>query len=225
MKTGSVHAISVALIPAVTLLAATLNLRAQNTSVPPDVKAFAARYVAAYNSKDLARLESMYLPQSRTCITPANREFYDSMARQMSEEVAPGYLLSIVPVNEGNMKVFASEMYFLVKPESELHIDYQYPGTNDGGQLVLSLVRQNGRWMADFPCMTAQAIKDYQDDEADREHYKAIAAAIKEPLRSELLAMLRVHKLGEAETRYQQVTGGDMKTAVLVVTALNEQGR
>ncbi|HET6169754.1 MAG TPA: hypothetical protein VFE01_06215 [Terracidiphilus sp.] len=225
MKSGPVHAISLALIPAVTLLAAGLNVRAQNTSVPPDVKAFAAQYVAAYNSKDLARLESMYLPQSRTCVTPANREFYNSIARQMSDEVAPGYLLSLMPVNEGNMKAFASEMYFLVKPERELHIDYQYPGTNDGGQLVLSLIRQNGRWMADFPCMTAHAIKDYQDNAAAREHYKAIAAAIKQPLRSQLLAMLRAHKLGEAETRYQQVTGGDMRTAMLVVSALKDQGR
>ncbi|HUN84886.1 MAG TPA: hypothetical protein VMU48_10925 [Terracidiphilus sp.] len=205
------------------ILAAPLNLRAQNTPVPPDVKAFAAQYVAAYNSHDLARLESQYLPQSRACVTPANKDVYEALSMQRSDSVPPGYLLSLMPVNDGNLKAFASQMYFLAKPERELHIDYQYPGTVDSGQLLLWLVRQNGRWMADFPCMTADAIKSYRDDAPDREHYKAIAAAIKEPLRSKLIAMLRLHKLGEAETLYKQVTGGDMQTATLVVSALNEQ--
>jgi hypothetical protein len=125
-------------------------------------------------------------------------------------------------VNEGNLKALSSRAYFPVSPERELHIDYQYPETNDGGQLVLWLVRQDGRWMGDFPCMTAQGVKNYRDNATAREHYKALAAAIKEPLRSQLLAMLRAHKTGEAETRYQQVYGGDMRTAMLVINALQD---
>jgi hypothetical protein len=54
--------------------AATLNVRAQEMSVPPDVKAFAAQYVAAFNAKDKVRLEALYLPKSRACITPANHD-------------------------------------------------------------------------------------------------------------------------------------------------------
>ena len=204
----------------------TLNGRAQDTSVPPDVKAFAAQYVAAFNAKDKARLESLNLPQSRVCITPENKEIYDTLlSLQMRDSVPPGYMLSLTPVNEGNLKAFANDVYFPVKPERELHIDYQYPETNDGGQHVLWLVRQNGRWMDDFPCMTVHGIKSYRDNAAAREHYKTLAAAIKEPLRSELLVMLRLHKTEEAETRYQQVIGGDMRTAMLVIDALHDQVR
>jgi hypothetical protein len=56
------------------IFAATLNVRAQDTGVPPDVKAFAAQYVAAFNAKDKVRLEALYLPKSRACITPANHD-------------------------------------------------------------------------------------------------------------------------------------------------------
>jgi len=67
--------------------------------------------------------------------------------------------------------------------------------------------------MGDFPCMTDAGLKHYRDDAAARAHYKEMADAIKDPLRSELLTMLRQHKSGEASTRYQQATGSDIRTA------------
>ncbi|MGC2636402.1 MAG: hypothetical protein WA294_04440 [Acidobacteriaceae bacterium] len=192
------------------------------THVPADVKAFAADYVAAWNAKDEGRLAGLMAPQSRACITAETRPVYDQIARtEMRDEVAPGYLLSLMPVNEGNLRAMGQEGYFLVKPERELHIDYSYPNTNDGGQLVLYLVHEDGRWMSDFPCMTAAGIRDFKDAAADRERYKAMAAAIKEPLRSELAGMLSKHQTGEAEERYKAATGCDMKTAVLVINALD----
>jgi hypothetical protein len=201
-------------------------LQSQNSDlpVPPDVKAFAAQYVAAYNSRVEARLLSLNLPESRACITSANKDVYDQIARgMMRESVPPDYVVSLMPVNEGNLKALASQAYFLVKPQRELHIDYQYPDTNDGGQLVLWLVHQGGRWMGDFPCMTEASLKDFRDSAAAREHYRTVAAAVKGPLRSELLAMLRKHQSGEAAERYQKATGSDMRTAMLVVNALQDQ--
>jgi hypothetical protein len=157
---------------------------------------------------------------------PANKDVYDWTARMgMRDSVPPQYLLSLTPVNEGNLKALASRMYFKVKPERELHIDYQYPNANDGGQLILWLVRRNGRWTADFPCMTPQGLKDFRDNAAACKHYEAIAATIKEPLRKELLAMLRRHQSGEAAERYRKATGSDMRTSMLVVNALGDEQR
>lgn len=204
--------------------AAALTLHAQDTPVPPDVKAFAAQYVAAYDSGDLARLESLYLPQSRACITPANKDVYSELASLNAHDHVPAkVLLSWMPVNVGNLNALAAQVHFLVKPERELHIDYQYPNTNDGGQLILWLVRQNGRWMSDFPCMTEQGIKDFRDNAAAREHYKTIATAIKDPLRAQLITMLRAHQLGEAAERYQKATGSDMPTCMRVIASLQDQ--
>lgn len=218
--------ISTAIFVLALAFAVALNVRAQNTAVPPDIKAFAAQYVAAFNSKDQTRLLSLNLPQSRACITPQNKDVYNpALFMQMRDTVPSNYMLSLMPVNESNLKALAAEEYFPVKPERELHIDYQYPETNDGGQLIIWLVRQNGRWIGDFPCMTAQGIKHYRDNAAAREHYKTLAAAIKDPLRSQLLAMLRKHETGEAEERYQKATGSDIRTSMLVINALQDQLR
>ena len=199
-----------------------LNRMESYTHVPADVKAFAAEYVAAWNAKDPARLSRLIVPGSQACATAENKAVYDEMQRaEMRDAVAPGYLLSLMPLDEANMKAMASQGYFLVKPERELRIDYDYPNTRDGGQLLLYLVHENGRWMSVFPCMTAGAIQDYRDGAADRAHYKAIAAGIKEPLRSELISMLQKHQRGEAEERYKAATGCDMRMAMLVVTALD----
>jgi hypothetical protein len=35
--------------------------------------------------------------------------------------------------------------------------------------------------------------------------------------------MLRAHKTEEAQERYQQVNGGDLRTAMLVISALHDQ--
>lgn len=190
------------------------------THVPPDVKAFAADYVAAYNSKDPERVLALNVPEWRACITPANKDVYDVLLRARRDPITADYMLMLMPVNEGNLKAFAQDTYFPVKPERELHIDWQYPNTVDSGQVVLYLVHQNGRWNTDSPCMTAKSIRDFRDGAADREKYKAMAAKVKEPLRGELLAMLERHQAGEAEQRYKAATGCDMKTAVLVVNAL-----
>lgn len=206
------------------LLAAGSAFYAQDAPAPPDVRAFAAQYVAAYNTHDLGRLLALYLPESRACIPPENKDVYAATASlNRHDTVLPGYLLSFTPVNEGNLTALASEMYLPVKPERELHIDYQYPNTNDGGQLVLWLVRRDGRWWSDFPCITAQGLKNFRDNAAGREQYKKIAAAIQEPLRSELVAMLRQHQIGEAEERYKKAVGCDMRTSMLVINALQEQ--
>ena len=206
------------------LCGAAFNLPAQDAPVPPDVKAFAAQYVAAFNSKDLARFKALQLPQSLACITPENEDVYDWLLKaQMRDHVPPHYRVSLVPVSEQNLQAAANEMSFPVKPEHELHIDYEYPETRDGGTIVLWIARQNGRWMGDAPCMTDQAIADFRANAAEREKYKKLAEEIKDPLRSELMAMLRVQKIGEAEERYRKATGADMKTSVLVVNALADQ--
>lgn len=190
------------------------------THVPADVKAFAAEYVAAYNSRDLGRVMGLNV-QEWHCVTPANKDVYEALNRAMTNDpITAGYTLMLMPVNEQNLKAFAQDTYFPVKPERELHIDWQYPNSVDSGQVVLYLVHRNGRWSTDQPCMTPKAIKDFRDDAPGRAKYKVMAAGIKQPLRGELLAMLARHQTGEAEERYKVATGCDMNTAARVMVAL-----
>jgi|ERR1700719_486046 len=205
------------------------SARAQTAQgVPGDVKNFVAQYVAATNAKDTARLRSFLYPKSLACIMPENKDYYDAMASHIGEPIPPNYKFSVMPVNEGNLKALEDMgQRWTVKPMQELHIDYQQG--DDVGSYIVYLVHENGRWFQDFPCATDAAIKQYRDNavanEAALAHYKALAADIKDPLRSELLGLLRAHETGRATDRYHEATGQDYKTSMYVMNELKTQVR
>jgi hypothetical protein len=196
--------------------------------VPGDVKSFATQYVAATNARDIAQLRLFLNPQSLACITPENKDYYDAMASHTGEPIPPNYKFSVMPVNEGNLKALESMgQRWTVKPAQELHIDYQQG--DDVGGYVVYLIHENGRWFYDLPCATDASIKQYRDNAAANEaalaHYKTIASEIKEPLRSQLLNLLRAHETGTAIDRYHQATRQDYKTSMYVINALKTQAR
>jgi hypothetical protein len=205
------------------------SVRAQTAQgVSGDVKNFVTQYVAATNAKDTARLRSFLYPKSLACIMPENKDYYDAMASHIGEPIPPNYKFSVMPVNEGNLKALESMgQRWTVKPMQELHIDYQQG--DDVGSYIVYLIHENGRWFQDFPCATDAAIKQYRDNavanEAALAHYKALAADIKDPLRSELLGLLRAHETGRATDRYHEATGQDYKTSMYVMNALKTQAR
>ena len=205
------------------------SARAQTAQgVPGDVKNFVAQYVAATNAKDTARLRSFLYPKSLVCIMPENKDYYDAMASHIGEPIPPNYKFSVMPVNEGNLKALEGMgQRWTVKPMQELHIDYQQG--DDVGSYIVYLIHENGRWFQDFPCATDAAIKQYRDNavanEAALAHYKALAADIKDPLRSELLGLLRAHETGRATDRYHEATGQDYKTSMYVMNELKTQVR
>jgi hypothetical protein len=150
------------------------------------------------------------------------------MASHMGEPIPPNYKFSVMPVKEGNLKALESMgQRWTVKPSQELHIDYQQG--DDVGGYVVYLIHENGRWFYDYPCATDAAIKEYRDNAAANEaslaHYKALASEIKEPLRSELLDLIRAHKTGIATDRYHEATGQDYKTSMYVMNALKTEPR
>jgi hypothetical protein len=205
------------------------SLRTQPLSAqPPDIQAFVKQYVTAWNAKDLARLYALNYSKSDACITPASKDFYDgSLAMQMRDSIPANYTVTVSAVNEGNLKAIESLGRFPVKPARELHIYYQQG--DDGGTVTVYLVKENGRWTDDFPCASEQSIKEFRDDAPENArllaHYKALADGIKEPLRSELVKMLRAHETGSAIERYYKASGRDRKTSMYVINALKEETR
>jgi len=205
------------------------SARAQSAQgVAGDVKNFVTQYVAATNASDIVRLRLFLYPKSLACITPENKDYYDAMASQVAEPIPPNYTFSLLPVNEGNLKALESMgQRWTVKPSQELHIDYQQG--DDVGGYVVYLIHENGRWFYDYPCATDAAIKEYRDNAAANEaslaQYKALASEIKEPLRSELLDLIRAHKTGIATDRYHEATGQDYKTSMYVMNALKTEAR
>jgi len=212
----------------VLVVLAGLRAHAQDQPSPAEAKAFATQYVAAMNAKDIPRLLSFFDPKSVACITPDTKDYYDGAMKVSVRESVPGnYTFTVMAVNEGNLKAIESMARFPVKPTSELHIDYQQG--DDAGSVVLWLARENGRWFADQPCATEQTLKQFRDGAAARKEaqarYKSLADGIKDPLRSELIAMLGKHETGQAIDRYHQASGQDMRTSMLVINELKAEAK
>jgi hypothetical protein len=194
-----------------------------------ELKVYAAQYVAALNAKDKAKLLALQNQKSMACMTGENRDYYDfALAASFTEKLPANYTASVVPLNEGNLKALESMGgQFPVRPVKELHIDYQQG--DDAGSVIVYLVQQNGKWMGDFPCVTDARVKEFRDNKTEREasmaHYKQLADGIKDPLRTELIGLLRQHETGRATDRYHQATGQDTKTSMLVMDALKDQAQ
>jgi len=196
---------------------------AQAQPAQVEAKAFVSAYVAAFNAKDAAHMDALYTAESRACVTGADKDYYDSTrALTWREPIPANYTFTVSAVNEGNMHAIESFGRFPLKPERELHIDYQQG--DDLGTEVIYLVRENGRWLADQPCATPETIQAFRNQAPERAHYKAVANAIKEPLRSQLVALLRAHETGQAVDRYMKATGQDGRTSMLVMNALALEG-
>jgi hypothetical protein len=201
---------------------------AQPQASEGNVKAFVAQYVDAFNAQDASRLESLYDSQSQDCITAEDKDFYDAALRAMWRDPIPAnYTFTVSEVNQNNLKAIETFGRFPEKPERELHIDYQQG--DDSGTVIVYLVHENGRWAADQPCATEETLKQFRDDAPERKkreaHYQSLANIIQEPLRSQLIALLREHKTGEAVERYKKASGQDSQTAMFVMNRLAYEAR
>jgi hypothetical protein len=204
-------------------LCAACCARAQAQVSQAEAKAFVTEYVAAYDSKDAARLQALYDFKSRACFTGEGKDFYDgALAVMWRNPIPANYTFTVSAINEINMKAIESFGRFALKPTRELHIDYQQG--DDVGSVVVYLAHQNGRWRADQPCPSEQSLKQFRDEAPARKereaHFKSLADAIQEPVRSQLIALLREHKTAAAIDRYKEASGQDSQTAMLVINQL-----
>lgn len=199
---------------------------AQSQPSQAETKAFVTEYVAAYNAKDVAHLLALYDPASRACIAAEDKDYRDAAMAVMWETPIPAkYTFTVSPVNENNLKAIETFGRFPLKPTRELHIDYQEG--DDGGTVIVYLIQEDGHWFADQPCASEQTLKQFRDEAPARKaleaHYKSLVEAIQEPLRAQLISLIREHKTAEAVDHYKAASGQDIQTAMLVIHQLGLQ--
>jgi hypothetical protein len=202
---------------------------AQAQSIPRTVDALTAAYVRAFNAKDVSTLRSLLHPASIACITPESRYFCDEMlAVHIRDPIPATYHVEMKPVANNLELPGKGWAEFPVRPTQQIRLTFSR-GPEESADLIVWAMRQGNRWYQVEPCLTATALQTLKADEPARKarvaEAQARVAAIQEPLRSELKALIRQGRTVTAEKRYQAATGSDLESAMLVIYHLTPEAR
>lgn len=210
-------------------LAGCASSLSETNNHPATVQQLVSQFVAATNAHDVKGLNALLHPKSLACVTPENRDFYDrAVAISLRQPIPLNYHFTDTVVAEQDKLPAYGYGVFPVRPTHQIQLEYTN-GAEDSGTVMFWLVNEGGRWYKDDPCINADVIKQFHDDlsniKAREAATKALVAQIKDPLLSELKALLKEGKGATASQRYAQATGKDGDTSLAVIDELEYQLR
>jgi hypothetical protein len=194
---------------------------------PATINEFLKQYVSAINSRDIVTYRSLLHPKSLACITPESNDYYDRAFRvNMRHPIPADYKFEVKPVGNYDKLGFEGYAVFPIRPAQLVQIEYSR-GAENTGEVIFWLLQDQGGWAEIFPCATQETIKRFNAEASERkaneEKTQSLVASIKEPLRSELVSLLKQGKSSTAATRYAEATGQDHTTAMFVVEEMEYQ--
>jgi len=194
---------------------------AGQTNRPATIDAFVKSYVASINSRDVAANRSLWQTKSLACVNSDSSQFYDRAFKVNSRHGIPtDYKFTAKPIGPDEKLGFEGYAIFPVRPTQEIQIDYTQ-GQENSGTVILWLAQEGKGWAEVFPCATAETLQNFKakltEINANEEKTKALVDALQDPLRSELIALLRQGKYSTAATHFAEATKQDRTTAMFVI--------
>jgi hypothetical protein len=194
---------------------------------PATINEFVNQYVAAVNARDLAAYRSLLSSNSLACINTESNDFYDrAFQSDLRHPIPAGYKFATKDIGKDDKLAFEGNAVFPVRPSQQVQIDYTQ-GMENTGVLLFWLIHDSTGWSEVFPCATPETLKSFKaqlpEIKAHEEKTKALVAGLKEPLRAELIALLKQGKSSTAATRYAESTGADHETGMFVVEEMEYQ--
>lgn len=225
------------------LTAAAPSATAQNTmrmrfsdagptaDLTPSQRTFAAAYVRAVTGPDVRQYMRLVHPASLACRRKDNEEFFaDMFARHQGLSAPePQVLVESLPATLQLFDFMAKEGFgYPVRPTHVFHVDVISTG-NKQRSLGAFSVLLDGSWYEVLPCPTAEAAAQYRAKKAqaaaDEAKARELARSMRDPLRAEIVGLLREGKKVSAIKKYREATGVDLAMAKRVVEALESRPR
>ena len=202
-----------------TLLLATARAEDAEAAIK---RTFVSGWIAAINSKDAARLQRFLHPQVQACINGATREFFDYvLSREAGYAPIGKYSVTkLAAVTGPPMELLPADRFpYPVQPTYEIQIDC------GATILIRYLAAEKGTWYEVLPCPNAQGIAFMHEQIAkgaeQQVRARKLFSELKDPLRAELVTLLKQSRRVEAVNRYQQATGEqDVAIAMAVMKLL-----
>jgi hypothetical protein len=194
-------------------------------------RTFAKAYLRAVTEPDVRRYMRLVHPASLACRRKENEEFFaDLFARHHGLSTRqPQVLVESLPPAALLFDFIAKQGFtYPVRPTHVFHVDVISTG-DDQRRLGAFSVLVDGSWYEVLPCPNAEAAARYRTKKAqaatDDAKARELAASMRDPLRAEIVALLKEGKKVSAIKKYGEVTGVDLAMAKRVVEAVRAQLR
>jgi len=188
------------------------------------------RYVAAVAAQDGDNLKKLMHPASLACISEANRDYFDFVLTQdlrYASALGVGYKLSsFAPIDAQNAAM--TEMGGLVQnpvpPTHQFQIDTPFDANNRSVTVMRVAAPVGDTWFIVTGCPTEKGLAFFLERMAaaaqQQAHARSLANELRDPLLSEIRALLAEHKRIDAIKRYGAASGADTATAMQVIDTL-----
>ncbi len=185
---------------------------------------FVPSYIDALRSKDPARIRAFLHPQVLACLNDKTREYFDYLARsEANDEVSGEYQVTRIGLLNGPAPMLGlpeDGFRYPFQPVYEVHIEFQ----SGRLELIRFLGESRGEWFEVYPCPNEKGIALVHEyivrGEEQRQKVARLVAELKDPLLSELKALVKQERIIDAVKKYQTATDADITTARMVVGVL-----
>jgi hypothetical protein len=191
-------------------------------NITPQQRAFAKKFVEALQSDDDAKVRALIAPDTLKCFDQSKEPFLDAWIRkQFRNEIPTNHQLSVIALPPEVYKPSQMATY----PVRGTHLmAFEYK--TDGNTYTINQVvgEQAGAWYLTPPCPTAAGLERFakiqQFRAMSRGRAEAVYTKLKEPLKSQLLALIAKHDNASAWKLCAESLHVDFMTAQLVVDKL-----
>lgn len=200
-------------------------------AIDPAQRALVEHFAAAVVAQDKAGLTSLVHPASRACMSAENHDYFDFLfAQDLSQHGAleAGYTLTQFGRIQPDIVSANAAGGMFPAPAAPTH-QFQIDTAAHNGHGALTIIRMaamdHGQWYIVLGCPTAQGLAFFHQHivEAARQQAEAerLAAALHEPLLSEIKQLVAAGRRIDAVKRYQEAGHVDLTTAMQVIDALD----
>ena len=194
----------------------------REVTITPAQRAFAKKYVAALGTEDDAKIRALIAPDTLKCFDQTRQAFLDAwIQKQFRIQIPADSKLSVLPLPPDMYKPSKLATF----PVRGTHLMSFESKTADSVRTVNQVVgEQAGVWYLTVPCPTAAGLTRFATIQKmrtrGRERAELVYPKLKEPLKSQMFAMIAQHNNAGAWKLCMQALHVDFMTAQAVVDKL-----
>jgi hypothetical protein len=161
----------------------------------------ATAFISAVNAKDAAALRKLVLPEALACYNTDTEGYLDRWVQaRLRRPIPSGYKVSFSPYEGG---IRSSRVFTIpVQPTERMAIEFSGARQGQNETLANLVVQEKGSYYLFAPCITAEGAERFKAMQAKREasaqEAREAYAKLKDPLRSQLVSLLKEGKKREA---------------------------